>query len=96
MPRADQPLSSIPAPSGARGSERVHASPPGGVVSVAAPTWQRAPTGSMRVPGVVFASADLTGSTEVETLHQVRNAASLPGIVAASYATPDVHCGYCP
>ena len=95
MPRADRRLSSVPAPSGRRPRpERVHASPPGGLVSVGAATWRMAPTGSMRVPGVVFASADLIGSIEVEALHQVRNVASLPGIVAASYAMPDVHSGY--
>ncbi|MER6015216.1 RtcB family protein [Streptomyces bluensis] len=49
--------------------------------------------GPMRVPGVVFASRDLLGDAE-ESLKQVVNVATLPGIVGASYAMPDIHWGY--
>jgi len=49
----------------------------------------------MRVPGVVFASETLLPEvTEDEALAQVVNVATLPGIVEASYAMPDVHWGY--
>lgn len=49
----------------------------------------------MRVPGIVFASeALLPQVTEDEALQQVMNVACLPGIVEASFAMPDVHCGY--
>ncbi|MGA5702796.1 RtcB family protein [Peterkaempfera bronchialis] len=49
--------------------------------------------GAMRVPGVVFASRALL-SDAGQSLEQVRNVATLPGIVEASYAMPDVHWGY--
>ena len=52
-------------------------------------------TGKMRVPGIVYASRalirDLAGD---RSLDQVANVATLPGIVVASYAMPDVHLGY--
>jgi tRNA-splicing ligase RtcB len=49
--------------------------------------------GRMRVPGVVFASRHLLADAE-QSLQQVVNVATLPGIVAASYAMPDIHWGY--
>ena len=49
----------------------------------------------MRVPGRVFASRRMVESGELaNALEQVRNVASLPGIVRASYAMPDIHWGY--
>ncbi|MGK5520199.1 RtcB family protein [Micromonospora sp. URMC 107] len=49
----------------------------------------------MRVPGVVFASRSLLPDAgEDKSLEQVANVATLPGIVGASYAMPDVHWGY--
>ncbi len=49
----------------------------------------------MRVPGVVFASRSLIPEVASEqALEQVANVATLPGIVVASYAMPDVHWGY--
>ncbi|HEX5597130.1 MAG TPA: RtcB family protein [Micromonosporaceae bacterium] len=49
----------------------------------------------MRVPGVVFATRELLPDTDVDkSLDQVANVATLPGIVEASYAMPDVHWGY--
>ena len=51
--------------------------------------------GRMRVPGVVFATRALIPDlAEDRSLQQVVNVAELPGIVVASYAMPDVHCGY--
>ncbi len=53
------------------------------------------PTGAMRVPGIVFASAVLLDvAADDRSLDQVANVATLPGIVEASYAMPDVHWGY--
>ncbi|MGA5170966.1 MULTISPECIES: RtcB family protein [Streptomyces] len=49
--------------------------------------------GTMRVPGVVFASRELLRDAEM-SLRQVVDVATLPGIVGASYAMPDVHWGY--
>ncbi|MFE8946858.1 RtcB family protein [Streptomyces sp. NPDC007856] len=51
------------------------------------------PHAGMRVPGVVFASRELLGDAE-QSLEQVAHVATLPGIVAASYAMPDIHWGY--
>jgi tRNA-splicing ligase RtcB len=51
--------------------------------------------GSMRVPGVVFASRQLLPQAAGDrALEQVANVATLPGIVRASFAMPDVHWGY--
>ncbi|MGV9616118.1 RtcB family protein [Nocardia xishanensis] len=51
--------------------------------------------GEMRVPGIIFASKDLLPeSTWDGALEQIANVATLPGIVQASYAMPDVHWGY--
>jgi len=52
-------------------------------------------TGAMRVPGVVFAPRELLPLDEGDkALEQVANVATLPGIVRASYAMPDIHWGY--
>lgn len=49
----------------------------------------------MRVPGIVFASRQLLPEAATDqALQQVANVATLPGIVGASYAMPDVHWGY--
>ncbi len=50
----------------------------------------------MRVDGIIFASKQLLqGRAEgADPLDQVANAASLPGVVGASYAMPDIHYGY--
>jgi len=49
----------------------------------------------MRVPGLVFADERLMqGIREDQALQQVVNVASLPGIVRASLAMPDIHWGY--
>ncbi len=57
--------------------------------------WRIEPTGPMRVPGIVFASRSLLPDVASDrSLMQVVNVATLPGIVRASYAMPDVHWGY--
>jgi tRNA-splicing ligase RtcB len=48
----------------------------------------------MSVPGIVFASKELLSRVEDQALQQVVNVATLPGIVEASYAMPDIHWGY--
>lgn len=58
-------------------------------------SWRLPPDGDMRVPGVVFASEDLLRQAQGDVaLEQVRNVATLPGIVSASLAMPDIHQGY--
>jgi tRNA-splicing ligase RtcB len=53
-------------------------------------------TGAMRVPGILYASRALldAASEGEEPLQQVRNVATLPGILKASLAMPDMHWGY--
>ncbi len=49
----------------------------------------------MRVPGIIFADRELLDHAVGEkTLNQVVNVATLPGILKASYAMPDIHYGY--
>lgn len=56
--------------------------------------WELPAAGRMRVPGVIFASRELMEAMDEKVAEQVANVASLPGIVAASYAMPDAHWGY--
>ena len=56
--------------------------------------WRIEPQGAMRVPGVIFADQDLVEAMDEKVYEQVRNVATLPGIVKASYAMPDAHWGY--
>lgn len=52
------------------------------------------PEGDMRVPGRIFVSQKLLDLVEDETIKQVANVATLPGIQKYSMAMPDVHYGY--
>ena len=56
--------------------------------------WELPATGSMRVPGRIFASRPLIDALDEKVREQVANVASLPGIVGASWAMPDAHWGY--
>ncbi|MBM3146322.1 MAG: RtcB family protein [Actinobacteria bacterium] len=58
-------------------------------------TWRIEPEGDMRVPGIVYASEEILESAHADkALEQVMNVATLPGIVEASIAMPDIHWGY--
>lgn len=49
----------------------------------------------MRVPAILFASRELLPDVQADrSLEQAENVATLPGIVEAAYAMPDVHWGY--
>ncbi len=49
----------------------------------------------MRVPGIIFADEQLLKhAVDENTIDQVIHVASLPGILKASYAMPDIHYGY--
>ncbi|MDA8082633.1 MAG: RtcB family protein [Nitrospiraceae bacterium] len=48
----------------------------------------------MRVPGIIYVDATLEKDLEAEAVDQVANVASLPGIIGASLAMPDIHTGY--
>jgi tRNA-splicing ligase RtcB (3'-phosphate/5'-hydroxy nucleic acid ligase) len=57
--------------------------------------WRIDPVDGMRVPGVIYASRELLPDLAADkSAAQVASAATLPGIVRASYAMPDVHWGY--
>lgn len=53
------------------------------------------PHGAMRVKGLVYINDDLLEVLGTdESMGQVKNVASLPGILCASMAMPDIHWGY--
>ncbi|NJC88494.1 MAG: RtcB family protein [Desulfuromonas sp.] len=57
--------------------------------------WRIPREGNMRTDGLVFASAAMMAVLRHEqALEQVRNVATLPGIVGPSMAMPDIHWGY--
>ena len=57
--------------------------------------WEVPKSGSMRVPGIIYGTAAmLEGTQQREPIKQVTNVATLPGIVKASLAMPDMHWGY--
>ena len=52
-------------------------------------------SGSMNVPGRIFMSSRMADNLrEAEALKQVANVATLPGILKAAMAMPDMHWGY--
>jgi tRNA-splicing ligase RtcB (3'-phosphate/5'-hydroxy nucleic acid ligase) len=51
-------------------------------------------SGDMRVAGRIFSSENLVGNIDEKAIKQVRDVASLPGILRASFAMPDIHQGY--
>jgi len=48
----------------------------------------------MHVPGIIYLDELLQKDLEPQAIEQIANVASLPGIVRASIAMPDVHTGY--
>jgi tRNA-splicing ligase RtcB len=48
----------------------------------------------MRVPGIIYIDEILEKYLEEDAIRQVANVATLPGIVKASFAMPDIHTGY--
>jgi tRNA-splicing ligase RtcB len=58
-------------------------------------TWRIPRHGKMRVDGIIFANETLMKTIAGDQcVQQVMNVATLPGIVGASYAMPDIHWGY--
>jgi tRNA-splicing ligase RtcB len=57
--------------------------------------WELPQEGAMRVPARVFADEEILAAIRIDhSLDQLRNVATLPGIVEAAYAMPDIHQGY--
>lgn len=48
----------------------------------------------MRTRGIIYVDSVLEEALEAGSVEQVANVATLPGIVGASLAMPDVHTGY--
>lgn len=48
----------------------------------------------MRTEGIIFVDETLEQELELESVRQVANVATLPGIVGKSLAMPDIHTGY--
>jgi tRNA-splicing ligase RtcB len=48
----------------------------------------------MRVNGIIYVDRTLEKELEPSAIYQVANVATLPGIVRASIAMPDIHTGY--
>lgn len=57
-------------------------------------TWRVEPSGTMRVPVIIYADENLIQDMDDKVLEQATNVARLPGIVQASYVMPDAHWGY--
>jgi tRNA-splicing ligase RtcB len=57
--------------------------------------WEIPKEKGMNVPGKLFVSKKLLDKVkEDKSIEQVKNVASLPGIIKASFAMPDMHMGY--
>jgi len=56
--------------------------------------WRIEPSGKMRVPAIIYGSAELVRDMDDKVYEQIVNVATLPGIERAAYAMPDAHWGY--
>ena len=58
--------------------------------------WEVEARADARVPARFIATPDMLPSIrqDLESLHQLRNVATLPGTVGAAWAMPDMHMGY--
>ena len=57
--------------------------------------WEIPREGKMRTRGLIFCSKEMLPSIQADqSLQQVANVATLPGIVGPSLAMPDIHWGY--
>jgi tRNA-splicing ligase RtcB len=57
--------------------------------------WEISKSGKMKVGGKIFASEKLVRDIEKDkTISQIKNVATLPGIIGESFAMPDAHQGY--
>ena len=87
--RHDRPADGVPGYAGGAGGGRLR------LVGESPWRWRIERSGAMQVPGVVFASRELLPQVAGDrSLEQVVNVATLPGIVTASFAMPDLHWGY--
>lgn len=58
-------------------------------------SWMIEKEGSMKVPAIIYASENLLEKMKLDsTLQQIKNVATLPGIIKNAIALPDSHQGY--
>lgn len=48
----------------------------------------------MRTQGIIYVDEIIEHALEPQSIEQVANVATLPGIIGASLAMPDIHMGY--
>lgn len=56
--------------------------------------WRIEPSGKMRVPAIIYGTAELLRDMDEKVYEQIVNVSTLPGIERAAYAMPDAHWGY--
>ena len=56
--------------------------------------WEIPPADGMHVPAILYADETLLAEMDDKVREQIRNVATLPGIVKAAWAMPDAHWGY--
>ena len=57
-------------------------------------TWEIPPDDGMHVPAILYADETLLAEMDDKVREQIRNVATLPGIVKAAWTMPDAHWGY--
>ncbi len=65
-----------------------------GLKQLDATAWEIPRDGAMRVPAILYADEALLAEMDDKVREQIRNVATLPGIVKAAWAMPDAHWGY--
>ena len=61
---------------------------------VAQNIWKIEKSGNMNVPAYIVATKELLKIIEQGAVEQLKNVASLPGIIKGAFAMPDIHQGY--
>ena len=56
--------------------------------------WEIPPADGMHVPAILYADETLLAEMDDKVREQIRNVATLPGIVKAAWTMPDAHWGY--
>jgi len=65
-----------------------------GLKQLDATAWEIPPDKDMHVPAILYADETLLAEMDDKVREQIRNVATLPGIVKAAWTMPDAHWGY--
>ncbi len=65
-----------------------------GLKQLDATAWEIPPDNGMHVPAILYADETLLAEMDDKVREQIRNVATLPGIVKAAWTMPDAHWGY--